>query len=608
MTDLETKIHEANVAYWQNHSPNLSDAEYDALMIQLRKENPNSPLLDTVGGTRGKYKHAVPMLSLDKAYEYNEVVNWLTSIPGNPDIYIEPKYDGLAGKIENNRLVTRGDGVYGQDITHVKPIINNLPNESYTLGEILITLDKFNEWFKSGKLLQQDGSKYANPRNAVAGLVNRKEICDLPEDLIKFCKYEPIITCKKNELSLERIKSAIEEIAQTFKSQYPIDGVVFTLPPDSREYAAMGYTAHHPKGAIAYKFGNNSQTGIVANVEWQQGREVLTPVLQLKDRLDFDDVMVSRATLHNYDQFLKANLHVGDIVNIERAGGVIPKFSGVVSRSNGVLITAPTTCPCCRSDVVVQGVDLVCTNDKCSGKIVPKLVYSAKCLRIDGLGPKTAYMLYDKLKIMQLYELLQYNYLSNLMLLPGFTEYSAELLYSHIKNAVNTVYDWEVSAACCVPGIGPELFKAWHTSGFSWKKLDDLTVVDSLEGMSTERYRCIRTFYLKNKHDVDAMFETFKPIASTIEETKGLICCTGSADVPRKELSRLITAAGYTFTDKMSADVKILATNDLNKTSKKMEYARGHAIPIVDYPRLYLILGNVRNSGESEHGTHCDIH
>lgn len=603
MTDLEKQIHNANVAYWQNNKPIMSDADYDALVLQLKHVYPNSPVLNEIGGVPGKYIHHVPMLSLNKAYTYSEVLDWIKTIPGNPEICIEPKYDGIAGKIENGRFVTRGNGVYGQDVTHIEPLITvrgntDTPLSKFwpkaksgpVLGEMVINLENFKTWFKSGKLLQQDGMLYANPRNAVAGIVNRKEILDVPEGIIDFCQYYPVLRYRKNELTLEVIRSSVERIVSEFKSRYPIDGVVFTLLPESAEYVAMGATAHHPKGAIAYKFGNNSKKGLVASVEWQQGREVLTPVLNLKDRLDFDDVLVSKATLHNYDQFVKASLHVGDSVKIERAGGVIPKFVGTISTSNGPLLTAPDKCPCCGGQLITQGVDLVCQNDKCRGKIVPRLVYSAKCLRIDGIGPKTAYLLYDKLGITSLYELLEYNYQEEISLLPGFTEYSADLLYTNVKNAIGTVYDWEVAASFGCPGIGPELFKRWYAKGFVWS--GDMTKNTSLyEGMSLERSRILEKFWHDNEQHIRATLKAFKPLPSKMVESKGIICCTGATDIPRSELMKIVEGAGYTFTDKMTTNVKYLATNNQNSTSGKMAYAKVHNIPIISYQRLFEILG-----------------
>ena len=180
MTDLEQRVHDANVAYWQYNKPIMSDIDYDALVLALKRKQPNSPILNEIGGVSGKYIHKVPMLSLNKAYTDDEVWTWIQSTPDGSDISVEPKYDGLAGKVENGKLVTRGNGKYGQDITHIAPIIKvvqlpyrericmtffleKLAVSKPVLGEILISIPNFKKWFKSGRILQQDGSRYANP-------------------------------------------------------------------------------------------------------------------------------------------------------------------------------------------------------------------------------------------------------------------------------------------------------------------------------------------------------------------------------------------------------------------------------------------------------------
>ena len=600
MTDLEYRVQEANKAYWDDNNPIMSDTEYDNLVNQLKKEQPNSPVLNVIGGVIGKYKHSEPMLSLDKAYTHEEVMKWINSVPDEAHISVEPKFDGLAGKLEHGKLVTRGNGIFGQDISHVMPIVkiikwNGLPvqrvdNPRKVLGEILIDFDVFEKWFASGKIKQQDGTLYANPRNAVSGIINRKDISDLPKDLLSFMVYSPVIGAPKKKWNITEIDNAIKSAIHVAK-KYPIDGVVFTLDPESEDYKQMGATAHHPRGAIAYKFKNVEVVGIVDDVTWQQGREVLTPVLKLQDKVDFGEVKVQFATLHNYEQFMLAGLRKGDNVFIERAGGVIPKFIGLapMNRSTNEPLKAPTKCPYCGSDVVIDGKDLKCVNDNCWAKIVPRMVYAAKCLRIDGLGPKTCQLLYDSLHIEKLWELLKWNFQERISMLPGFTDYTADLLYKNIRNAVGTVYDWEVLSALGIPQFGPEL----------WKKIClDPNFVWTEQGYGTGYVSCLgpiqRQLLLeacsKYYKDYCEMMIAFKPIRSRIEEYKGKICCTGTGPLPRDQIAKQIENSGYKFTDSMTADVKYLVTNDVNGTSSKMQYARKHNIPIISYERLFELL------------------
>ena len=142
MTDLEQRVHDANVAYWQHNRPIMSDIEYDALVNKLKTENPNSPVLNVIGGITGKYLHKVPMLSLNKAYTDDEVWNWIESTPNGSSISVEPKFDGLAGKFENDKLVTRGNGTYGQDITHILPIVRVIALPFIKLSDVVLTYPK----------------------------------------------------------------------------------------------------------------------------------------------------------------------------------------------------------------------------------------------------------------------------------------------------------------------------------------------------------------------------------------------------------------------------------------------------------------------------------
>ena len=601
MTDLEQQVHDANVAYWNLNKPIMSDVDYDVLVNRLRKENPNSPILNEIGGVQGKYFHKVPMLSLNKAHTYDEVWDWIESTPETSHISVSAKFDGLAGKIENGHLVTRGNGRYGQDISHVIPLVtvfDPLTSTNYsvaefieythnatTLGEILITTESFNNWFKSGNIRQQDGSMYANPRNAVAGIVNRLDISALPYGLLTFVLYSPFMSYMKKDWEREDVEDSIARVSSEFSSRYPIDGVVFTIPPATDEYKQMGYTVHHPNGAIAFKFGNKSRNGIVEDIKWQQGRYDLTPVLILKEGISFDDVVVRRATLHNYEQFCKADLNVGDVVEVERAGDVIPKFIKINYKGTGPKFVAPQTCPYCGSNVVVCGKELVCANSECNGKIVPRMVHAAKCLRIDGLGPKTCKLLNECLHVSKLWQLVKWNYEKEIGMLPGFTEYSAELLCKNIRNAIGRVFDWEVCASVDVPLIGPRLWQD-ICSDKEFKYDENGVYIGDITCLGPIQKEALRNGYKNNKGDFDEMFKAFKPCKTIFQPQRIKICCTGTAPVPRAQIAEQIERAGYEFTNNMSDDVTILVTDDINATSNKMKYAITHNKEILTYEQL----------------------
>ena len=620
--ELENAIRNANIDYWNNNTPKISDQEYDRYVEQLKQIDPTNTLLSHIGGTKGKYKHNPPMLSLNKAYTKEEVLFWARSLARSEDemIFVQPKYDGLAGKIENGRLSTRGDGYLGEDITDHKDLVcveyiqdyNKNPEgclirrykyskyiglvevqtaEEPIYGELLIDHKTFAELFGSGKILKPDGTKYVNPRNTVAGLFNLKDISNIPSCVVTFVPY----TSHSFGVRLSRLSSmfdyVINNIKEEFGSKYPMDGIVFKLA-DKEYFKSVGTTAHHPKGAIAYKFTNTSGIGIVRDIVWQQGKEVLTPVMNLESPILLGNSYVSRATCHNYKFVVESKFKRGQKVKIEKAGDVIPKLVSIVVDPIGEVIQAPTKCPCCGSDVEVVGVDLVCKNSKCPGKIVPRLVFAAKALRIDGIGPSTAELLHSRLHITHLYELIKTNYGYQIAHLPGFTDYSADLLIRNIKQAIGTVTEAEVLTALCIPGIGLELSKK-ILEKYSYSELIDKyssgefqanTLADVIGGI---RSVWVYDFFNTNTCLFVNMYEYFKPIPIVkLDYNKKKVCFTGKFDLSRKECEQAVLEKGMQFTDSMSSDVDYLVVSDLNRVSSKTTYAKKHGIPIITYSQF----------------------
>lgn len=618
--ELEDVIRRANHAYWVNNSPIISDEEYDTYVEELRTIDPNNDLVNYVGGVKGKYKHNPPMLSLNKAYNYEVVITWATNVSRSSAemIKMQPKYDGLAGKIENGKLSTRGDGYVGEDITthkklvSVEHVINDptspdgcvvrryefdkfiklIENQDKQIcGELLITNDVFKEYFESGKILRADGQKYSNPRNAVAGLFNQKDISNIPENIVTFVPYNThsFLT------TLERLPSVIDgmisDLCKEFKPKYPLDGIVFKLA-DEVHYNSLGNTAHHPRGAIAYKFTNSSGQGYVRDVVWQAGKECLTPVLELEEPVVLSNCNITRATLHNYKFFKDLNLRKGSIVRIEKAGDIIPKVVEVIEHSDGELIEAPTKCFWCDSALEVKSVELCCSNPDCVAKRIPRLVYAAKILNLDGFGQATVSLLVTRFNIHHLYELLETNYWYEIGHLPGFTDYSAELLANQIKMSVGNVTEAQVLASMCVPGIGLELSKK-ILEQWSYKDLFiDNEVPLFYMGALIGANRCswIKDAYATQEDVFRKAYEYFKPqplvkVADDVET----VCFTGKFEIPRQQCQQYVEEHNMKFTDTMSSGVSCLVipnTEALDKPSSKIKYATKHDIPILTFEQF----------------------
>ena len=601
LTILEDQIRAANNAYWNENNPTISDIEYDNLVRKLQKAKPDSELLQHIGGTKGKYRHTKPMLSLDKAYTFEELKAWMDKTVSEFDyISAQPKYDGIAGKIEGGRLVTRGDGLLGEDITRHIDCIRVLVfshdvyhkcslreffglsiKDQPVVGELMVDKDTFEKVFKTGKIRRADGSLYSNPRNAVAGVLNQKEPMRF-NGLITFVPYNisAMITTRNrfDESWFERVKT---ELDSDFKI-YPRDGIVLKVTKPE-QYEALGNTAHHPRGAIAFKFSNPTGSGIADRVIWQNGKGRLTPVIVFKEPVDINDVLVTRVTAHNLEQFLKFDIAEGDIVHISRAGDVIPKIESV-EHIGSVKLPVLTECTVCGSPTKVDGKYLCCSNEACPGGYVSRLEQAAKCLRIDGFGEATCTLLHEQLNIKYLWELLRTNYCKSISYLPGFTDYSANLLYQNVLAAVGSVMDYEVIASLCIHGIGLEIAKK-----LMQKYTDEEVFLDDnwndMEVLGPIRGSWLLMAKEKMRENIVNAFEYFKPMRSVTVETKGKICFSGKFDQPKSAYENMVESAGYEFTNKLTQDVVYLVANE-DHVSNKVSYAKHHNIPVITLDKL----------------------
>lgn len=338
VAELVSILTSAAKQYWDIGVSFLSDSEYDKLTEELRRRDPANGFLQRIEGLepQQKVKHPVPMLSLQKAYDMGAIKNWFQLLKSVPDseklekdspvyVYVMPKYDGIAGRWDGHTLSTRGNGIEGENITMKQSIIrvpsgspagtviSTLRQSAPFLGEIIMSHMVFKKFQERAAEL---GYSYKTIRNAVAGLINAKEI---PEDLLEVMHRE--------ELYLHMVPYGLHawfmDEAQLFKEfdkvqswvdgirtkEYPCDGIVFKTTAGL--YEKLGNTAHHPRGAIAFKFKNESQETVLLDVEWSPGKECLTPVAVLEP-VTLGGVTVTRASLHNMKNILDMGLCTGD--------------------------------------------------------------------------------------------------------------------------------------------------------------------------------------------------------------------------------------------------------------------------------------------------------
>ena len=452
--ELRELLHKYNNLYYVQNAPVISDIEFDKLMHELidleerhpELYDPNSPT-QRVGSDLSKgfeqAAHRYPMLSLDNTYNEQEVRDFFQRVSGllnEPfEICCELKYDGLSISLiyEDGKLVqavTRGDGVKGDIVTdNVRTIKSvplvlqkgNYPRNFEIRGEVLMPWTSFERL--NAEREQQEEPLFANPRNAASGTlklqnpqeVSRRQLDSylyylLGEQLPCDGHYENMMEAQKWGFKVsDHMKkcTTIDEVLDyinywdTERKNLPVatDGIVLKVN-SLRQQRNLGFKAKSPRWAIAYKFQAERQLTRLNSVSYQVGRTgAVTPVANL-DPVQLSGTVVKRATLHNADIIKGLDLHVGDMVYVEKGGEIIPKITGVDMDSRSILVGDPVkfadVCPECGTKLIRYEGEAAyyCPNAiSCPPQIKGRIEHfvSRKAMNIDGLGTETIDLFYQ---------------------------------------------------------------------------------------------------------------------------------------------------------------------------------------------------------------------
>ena len=449
---LRAELHQHSYNYYVLNAPEISDKEFDDLMRELQdleKEHPeyqddNSPTM-RVGSDLNKnftqVAHKYPMLSLGNTYSESEVTDFYERVKKalNEDFEIccELKYDGTSisltyedGKLV--RAVTRGDGEKGDDVTDNVKTIRTIPlvlhgdyPKSFEIrGEILMPWVVFEELNREKEAREEP--LFANPRNAASGtlkLQNSAIVASRKLDAYLYYLLGEELPCDGHYENLQAAASwgfktsehtrkahSLEEVFEyinywdTERKNLPVatDGIVLKVN-SLRQQKNLGFTAKSPRWAIAYKFQAERALTRLNRVTYQVGRTgAVTPVANL-DPVQLSGTIVKRASLHNADIIEGLDLHIGDMVYVEKGGEIIPKITGVDKDARSMLIGEKvkfiTHCPECGSKLIRFEGEAAhyCPNETaCPPQIKGKIEHfiSRKAMNIDGLGPETVDMFY----------------------------------------------------------------------------------------------------------------------------------------------------------------------------------------------------------------------
>lgn len=451
---LREELHLHNYNYYVLNAPVISDIEFDKLMRELQDleaKHPehfdeNSPSM-RVGSDINKnftqVEHKYPMLSLGNTYSEAEVTDFYErvskSLNEEFEICCEMKFDGTSISLtyENGKLVravTRGDGVKGDDVTdNVKtirsiPLVlhgNDYPQNFEIRGEILMPWDVFEKLNREREAREEP--LFANPRNAASGTLKSQNSAVvasrqldaylyylLGENLPCDGHYENLQKAAEWGFKISHITRKVRTLDEIFefikywdieRKNLPVatDGIVLKVN-SLRQQRNLGYTAKSPRWAIAYKFQAEQALTKLIKVTYQVGRTgAITPVANLEP-VQLSGTVVRRASLHNADIIASLDLHVGDMVYVEKGGEIIPKITGVDAASrkpDSEKITFIIHCPECGSKLVRYEDEAAhyCTNETaCPPQIKGKIEHfiSRKAMNIEGLGPETVDLFYQE--------------------------------------------------------------------------------------------------------------------------------------------------------------------------------------------------------------------
>jgi DNA ligase (NAD+) len=496
---LREKIRHHEYLYYVLDQPSIGDQEFDQLMRQLKDLEAGHPDLITpdsptqrVGGKPRegfvKVRHSSAMLSLDNTYSEDELRGWerrVHELSGRKDVdYVcELKLDGMSLSLGYDdghlvRGITRGDGTVGEDVTlnvrTVRSVPLSIPKEKLqkagipanfeVRGELLMPTAAF-------KKLNQERERaglatFANPRNFTAGTVRQLDATITAQRPLDFFAYQllqngrtyfdrhwktlealdaagfKVNKARKLVHSIDEVWDFIQQWEPKRESlPYEIDGIVVKVDRTALQ-DELGFTGKAPRWAIAYKYAARAGITKLENVRWQVGRTgKLTPVAELAP-VPIGGTTVRNATLHNMDEIGRLGVKIGDYVQVERGGDVIPKVAKVIDNKDHPRgtqeIEAPEKCPICGTKVVrTEGeVDFRCVNANCPAKLLGTILHFASrgVMNIDGMGDALVTQLTERglvKNVADIYRLTK----ADLLSLERFADKSAQNILDEIENS-----------------------------------------------------------------------------------------------------------------------------------------------------------------------------
>ncbi len=651
-----------NKAYFLKDNPIISDSQFDELKNELlglaKKYSYLKKIknLENMVGSKpsakfNKVKHSKPMLSLGNAFNKEEMLDFqkkiknFLNIESEIELSSEPKIDGISASLryEKGKLVyglSRGDGIFGEDITENLLTINEIPKKIINSPEVL---EVRGEVYIGKKDFEKLKDKFANPRNAAGGSLRQKDSRETKKIPLKFFAYgigETSSKISKNQTDLlKKLKDwyfpinshckKIRTISEVEKNQeeleslrssldYDVDGIVYKVN-DLNFQNRLGSTSNSPRWAIAYKFSSVKASSKIKDIAIQVGRTgAITPVAKI-DPVTVGGVVVSNATLHNEDEINRKDIRIGDVVVIQRAGDVIPQVLSVDKSKrdkNSKKFIFPDKCLCGfpakkEMSLTTKKTDAVrrCTRGyECDFTAREKLkhIVSKDAFDIEGLGKKVIDNLWDIKYVRTPADIFCLDY-KKIETMEGWGELSIKNLKKAINDSKKIVLDRFIYSIG-IRHIGQENAKIlggfFKTSKkfselFSDKKRKDiLKNLDDLDGIGHTQIKSIEDFFSnkKNSQIIQSLMSVlivkdFEKINKTGKlSNKNIMFTGGFKKMSRSEAKALAEENGAKILGAVSKKLNYLVVGNSKPTKKKIEKAKELNVDLMTEDKWYDLL------------------
>ena len=634
--ELVKKLNEASKAYYGGQEEVMSNYEWDAMFDELASLEaetgyvlPDSPTQNTgIEENNGdREPHEFPALSLAKTKKVSDLQKWAEDKP----VWLSWKLDGLtlvltydSGKL--SKIVTRGNGTVGTNITYLKNAIAGFPLKINYQGHMVVRGEatiSYTDFALLNDTIEDDDEKYANPRNLASGTLALDDPEKVRERHVHFNAFtlvylddplkswgermdllerEGFTVIDREAVTAESLPEAISRWTAKVESgemDIPVDGLVICY--DDTDYAATGsVTGHHAtRAGYAFKWQDVSAKSKLSYVEWSCAASTISPVAVFEPVL-LEGTTVSRASLCNISEMERLGIGKSCTLEVIKANKIIPKCIGVTEAEGEFEI--PKTCPVCGAPTEIRISEksktktLHCTNPDCSAKHVKKFTrfVSKSGMDIDGLSIQTMLRFMNEGFISDFADIYHLSEHAEVIRnLDGFGEKSCDNMMRAIEKSrrvhpVNFIY------AICIPmfglDAGKKIVSAIGFDGFL-KRLKDGTGFEDIEGIGPEKSGSAMDWYAnpKNQQSLDALLKEIVIEKVDLKPEAGGKCegltfvITGDVHhfKNRDEFKGYVEKTGGKVTGSVTSKTNYLVNNDVNSTSSKNRKAKELSVPII---------------------------